>query len=150
MIGSPAAAQVDFGYGNDQVKATVQDNAQAAEQANIFLKIFDGSYSVESKAGDFYDKSLGSRWSSSMGKSDFSSELERIGKSLGGAPTERTLVEATPFGTLPISGETGTFMLLAFVAKYPAATIREEVYLEQLGSGWKVIGALMRPIITSQ
>jgi len=130
-----------------------QPVAQEAQKAALeFLDVFKGHDVAKASAVELFDKKLGALWRKQTERSKFSDEMERIAKSLGGAPSDRKLVSSTPFKRVPLTNQEGDFLQLVFSTRYPAAQVREEVYLERsgaLGSEWTVIGALIRPQLSN-
>jgi hypothetical protein len=126
-----------FAQASNSAPKVTSDEEQAKQVALSALKLLH-----DNQISKLYREKI----SELQKQTGLTSEAKAIGafspaaQRLPGAPQERTLLFAKHSETLPVLFHDlkGDFYSLVFLAKYPAGSVQEEVYMVKEKSEWKV------------
>ncbi len=115
----------------------IEARDQAESRARVFLETLGLGEYVK-----LYREYLGKKYKESTTEEAFVAQYSIARQQLGGAGTNRRLIDERPVQQLP-SAEgivKGDFYFFRYKTKYPAGNIYEDVYLEREGAAWGIVG----------
>jgi len=122
-----------------QVPREARDHAEVA--AVGFLKAFD--------KGDLrpaFRERVGSTLKQTTNEEAFVAQFSIVRGQLGGAGSDRVVIDERSLSQLPGTQFQGTFYFFRFKTRHPVGNVYEDVYMQKEGDGaWKVVGSLFYP-----
>jgi len=132
---SPASAQAG------QAQSTLSDADKEAGEAEalMFVERLDSG-----DLGELYDEELGPVFKALMAKPNFIQQGSFQRLQSGGPAVARELVGSQPFTQTP-TGQTGNFLYVRYRTRHPNGLVFQDIYVEKLDTGWKVVGVWTLP-----
>jgi hypothetical protein len=131
-VPAPLAAQA-----TDAAASAGQESA--VNSAQNFVGRYD-----EGDFGEIYDTELGPSFKALMARDVFVQQGGFMRVQSGGKALAREFIGAQPFSQTP-TGARGDYYYVRFRTRHPNGLVFQDVYLEKVGSQWKVAGFYMMP-----
>jgi hypothetical protein len=135
IVGASVAEPLSAQTSSNPSTTVDQTTKAAAEKAALnFVTRFE-----EGDPGVVYDEELSATFKALQSRQLFVQQAGFLKVQSGGSALARELIGSQPFSQTP-SGQTGEYCYVRFRTRHPNGLVFQDVYLEKVGTEWKVGG----------